>query len=89
MFAIRAASGLVQVKFCFCDAMGGTWTASDGAVSADGTTLQLRQPVFRCAAEDITQPGWHNWQTNYAADPSGTGLSVDWQGKLWAETRVP
>ena len=67
----------------------GTWTAFDGAVSADGSTLQCRQPVFRCLAEDITQPGWHKWETNYAADPNGTGLSVDWQGELWAETRVP
>ena len=56
---------------------GETWTAFDGAVSADGTTLQLRQPVFCCLADDIAQPGAHNWETNYAADPSGTGLSVD------------
>ena len=68
---------------------GGTWTAFDSAVSADGLTLQCRQPVFRCLATDITQPGWHNWQTNYAADPNNAGLAVDWQGALWAETRVP
>ena len=68
---------------------GETWTAFDSAVSADGLTLQCRQPVFRCLATDITQPGWHNWQTNYAADPNNAGLAVDWQGALWAETRVP
>ena len=67
----------------------GTWTAFDSAVSADGLTLQCRQPVFRCPATDITQPGWHTWQTNYAASPNDAGLAVDWQGALWAETRVP
>ena len=66
-----------------------TWTAFDSAVSADGLTLQCRQPVFRCLATDITQPGWHEWETNYAANPNDAGLSVDWQGALWAETRVP
>ena len=35
-----------------------TWTAFDSAVSADGTTLQCRQPVSRCLATDITQRGW-------------------------------
>ena len=68
---------------------GETWIAFDSAVSADGSTLQCRQPVFRCLATDITQPGWHNWQTNYAADPNNAGLAVDWQGALWTETRVP
>ena len=67
----------------------GTWTAFDSAVSADGLTLQCRQPVFRCLATDITQPGWHNWQTNHAASPNDAGLAVDWHGALWAETRVP
>ena len=67
----------------------GTWTAFDSGVIADGSTLQCRQPVFRCLATDITQPGWHKWETNYAANPNDTGLSVDWQGELWAETRVP
>ena len=66
-----------------------TWTAYDNAVSANGSTLQCRQPVFRCLATDITQPGWHKWETNYAANPNDAGLSVDWQGALWAETRVP
>ena len=68
--------------------VNGDWTAFDSAVSANGTTLQRRQSVFRCLATDITQPGWHKWQTNYAADPNATALSVDWQGELWAETRV-
>ena len=66
-----------------------TWTAFDSAVSADGSTLQCRQPVFRCLATDITQRGWHKWETNYAASPNDAGLEVDWQGELWAETRVP
>ena len=67
----------------------GTWTACDSAVSANGLTLQCRQPVFRCLATDITQPGWHEWEINYAANPNDGGLAVDWQGALWAETRVP
>ena len=67
----------------------GTWTAFDSAVSADGSTLQCRQPVFRCLATDITQPGWHKWETNYAANPNEAGLAVDWQGGIWAITRVP
>ena len=66
-----------------------TWTAFDSAVSADGLTLQCRQPVFRCLGTDITQPGWHTWETNYAASPDNAGLEVDWQGALEAETRVP
>ena len=95
MFALRAASGLVQnevlVLRCVTEQDGspGTWTAFDSAVSADGLTLQCRQPVFRCLATDITQPGWHTWQTNYAASRNDAGPSVDWQGALWAETRVP
>ena len=64
-------------------------TAFDSAVSADGLTLQCRQPVFRCLATDITQPGWHSWETNYAASRNDAGPAVDWQGALWAETRVP
>ena len=71
------------------DGSSGTWTAFDSAVSANGSTLQCRQPVFRCLATDITQPGWYKWETNYAANPNDAGLSVDWQGALWAETRVP
>ena len=67
----------------------GTWTAYDSAVSADGQTLQCRQPVCCCLATDITQPGWYNWETNHAASPNDGGLAVDWQGALWAETRVP
>ena len=67
----------------------GTWTAFDGGVNADGLTLQCRQAVFRCPVTDITQPGWHKWQTNNAASPNDAGLAADWQGALWAETRVP
>ena len=67
----------------------GTWTAFDSALNAAGSTLQCRQPVFRCLATDITQPGWHNWETNYVASPNDAGLAVNWQGVLWAETRVP
>ena len=69
--------------------VNGTWTAFDSAVSANGSTLQCRQPVFRCRATDITQPGWHTWETNYDANPNDAGLVVDWQGELWAQTRVP
>ena len=71
------------------DGSPGTWTAFDSAVSADGSTLQCRQPVFRCLATDITQPGCHKWETNCAADPNDAGPSADWQGARWAETRVP
>ena len=39
--------------------VNGTWTAFDSAVSANGSTLQCRQAVFRCLATDITQPEWH------------------------------
>ena len=67
----------------------GIWTAVDSEVSADGMTLQCRQPVFRCLATDITEPGWHTWETNHAATPDSAGSEVDWQGALWAETRVP
>ena len=68
---------------------GGTWTAWDSAVSADLSTLLCRQAVFRCLATDITLPTWHKWQINVAADPIESGYAVDWQGALWAETRVP
>ena len=67
----------------------GIWTAYDSAVNAAELKLYCRQPVFRCLETDITQPGWHKWQTNYAASPDGAGLAIDWQGALWAETRVP
>ena len=66
--------------------VNGTWTAFDSAVSANGSTRQCRQPVFRCLATDITQPGWHTWETNYDANPNGAGLVVDWQGELWAQS---
>ena len=67
----------------------GTWIAYDGAISADLKKKLCRQPVFRCLATDITQPGWHEWQMNYNAGPDDAGLAADWQGALWAETRVP
>ena len=67
----------------------GTWTAFDSAVSANGLTLQRRQAVFCCLETDITQPGWYQWHMNVAAGVNEAGLSVDWQGPLWAETRVP
>ena len=76
-----------EVLVLRCDA--GNWTAFDSDVSADGLTLQCRQPVFRCLATDITQPGWHRWQTNHYASPSDADLAVNWQVSLWAETRVP
>ena len=65
------------------------WTAFDGAVSADGSTLQCRQAVFRCLETDITRKGWHNWQTNQAANSGQIWREVDWAGELWAETRHP
>ena len=66
----------------------GTWTAYDSALIAGGTTLQCRQPVFRCKGVDITQPGVHTWEINYAANPSGEGHPTEWQGGLQAETRL-
>ena len=66
----------------------GNWIAFDGSRSADGSTFHCRQAVFRCH-EDITLPGWHERQTNYAANASdSTGIPPDWQGALWAETRL-
>ena len=76
-------------EFMVLRCVEGTWTACDSSISAFGGTLQCRQAVFRCLATDITQPGWYNWETNYAASPNGGGLAVDWHGGLWAETRVP
>ena len=67
----------------------GTWTAYDGEVSADGNILLCRQAVFRCVETDITQPGWHTWQTNELANRDNTGFSIEWQGELKAETRAP
>ena len=86
-----ARPGEVLVLRCVTeqDGSSGTWTAFDSHVSDGGSTLQCRQPVFRCLATDITEEGWHKWETNYAASPDDADLSVDWQGELWAETRVP
>ena len=67
----------------------GTWIAFDSEVSADGLRLQCRQQVFRCLKTDITRPGRYKWETNYAASRTAAGLLPDWQGELWAETRVP
>ena len=67
----------------------GPWIAYDGALGADGTTLRLRQPVFRCLATDITQPGLHKWQINCAANPDNFCLEEDWQDAFCAETKVP
>ena len=80
----RARRSEVLVLRC----VSGTWTAFDSAVSANGSTLQCRQPVFRCLATDITQPGWHTWETNYDATPNDAGFVVYWQGELWARIRV-
>ena len=67
----------------------GIWTAFDSDVNQNGTTLQCRQAVFRCIDDDITQPGWHVWEINYAAKKNGDGLYCAWEGQLWAETIVP
>ena len=67
----------------------GTWTAYDTDVSPDRTALNCPQAIFRCQGRGITQRGWHTWQINHNASPNGTGSSVDWQGELEAETRVP
>ena len=75
------SSAYRQLIFCFLSA--------PLQLSFRCRTLQCRQPVFRCLAADITQPGWHTWETNYDANPNDAGLVVDWQGELWAQTRVP
>ena len=54
----------------------GTWAAIGSAVSANGSTLQCRQPVFHCIATGLTQPGWNAWETNYDANPNDAGLVV-------------
>ena len=84
-----ARPGEVLVLRCVTEQDGspGTWTAFDSDVSVDGSTLQCRQPVFRCLATDITQEGWHKWEFNDDARPDDAGLSVNWQGEVWAETR--
>ena len=65
-----------------------TWTAFDSVVTADGSTLSCRQAVFRCSETDITQPGWHDWETNYAATSDEEGRPDDWHGTVRAETRL-
>ena len=65
------------------------WTAYDSAFNVLGSTLQCRQPVYRCLDTDMTRAGWHKWQTNRAADATDDGTEPNWQGGLLAETRVP
>ena len=62
------------------------WTAYDTCEYQD--MVKCRQPVFRCVGANITEAGWHVWQTNQKADQHNNGQSVQWKGKLWAETRV-
>ena len=64
------------------------WTAYDSAVNVLGSTLQCRQPVYRCLDTDMTRAGWHEWQTNRAADATDDGFAPNWQGALQAETRL-
>ncbi len=62
------------------------WIACDSY--KDGGILRARQAVFR-STEDVTTPGWHQWETNWKADKHNeTGESVEWTDRLWAETRV-
>ena len=65
----------------------GIWIAYDGAVSPDGGYLICRHAVWKCDT-DITQAGWHDWQTNWAATRSDPGFDEQWYGTLQAETRV-
>ena len=92
MFAERAARGLGRDNFWCCDgnqrATRGIWTAFDGAISADRQTLRCRQRVFRCP-ENITEPGWHDWERNGVASSGVMAKNPEWQGTVWAETRVP
>ena len=85
----RAGEVLVLRRETKEDGSPGPWTAFDSAVGANGSTLYCRQPVFRCLATDITQPGVHSWETNHAANSTDASFEVDWQGTLGAETRVP
>jgi hypothetical protein len=78
-----------EVLVLCCETNDGktTWTAWDSEVLPD-STCTCRQPIFRCV-DDITKPGWHNWQTNHAASKDvADGVDADWQGELWAETRL-
>ena len=80
-----AREGEFLVLRCY----GGIWIAFDTAVSADRLRLLCRQPVFRCS-ENITQPGWHDWEPNGVASPGDFGVPApDWQGTLSANTLVP
>ena len=79
-----ARAGEILVLRC----EGTIWTAYDSALTADGTTLQCRQPVFRSQGSDITQSGWHNWARNHEASPNHEGLTENWASDLWALTQV-
>ena len=66
----------------------GTWTAFDSVLSADGKTLECRQPVFRSHdGDDITLQGSHNWQMNDAASVGNDDSEEEWGDFLSAETR--
>ena len=69
--------------------VGGIWIAYDSSLSPDGLPRQYRQPVFRCFATDITQPGPYKWEINHAASLTNVSSAENWHGDLWAETRVP
>ena len=69
--------------------VGGIWIAYDSSLSPDGLPRQYRQPVFRCFATDITQPGPYKWEINHAASLTNGSSAENWHGDLWAETRVP
>ena len=56
--------------------VNGTWTAYDTAINADGNTLQSREADFHWHATNITQPGKHQWETNYVAGPSALRSST-------------
>ena len=69
---------------------GGFWMAWDSSKVAGSNgeqQLHCRQRVFRCA-DDILQPGVHDWETNLNANESDTETSPNWQSGLQAETRV-
>ena len=84
----RASEVLVLRCSTTQDTSPGTWTAYDSDVCANGSTLQCRQAVFRCLETNITHPGWYEWEINRAANRDNDAGSVNWQGTVWAETRV-
>ena len=67
----------------------GIWTAFDSSVGDEnGGTLYCRQPVFRCVGENITKPGYYNWETNSRANFEDDASMPNWESGIWAETRV-